>query len=172
MNYKIPLNSRLLGALLHTIGAVPALLTSLGILWILLFSRNISSPQFVIVACMYIAYSYIPIIIFSALTISIFTRKEKRLVRAFISAVGKDAVNYSLNCIVWVVYSVIITGFIFGITCGGVFIAVLTQTMILYCLLPVAIISIAYTINSVIAIIFTLRGARFKSSLLFLPGFR
>ncbi len=162
MNTQIPLRFRIIAAGLQAIlpGLIGSFLGFLALLLISIRSHVNTSLEFVdlynrILGLMLILI--LPVIIWICWLIV-------RRIHPVIDLAGQDAINCALNNLI-----VILTlASIFGTTCGVFnFNQPLANSILNSSLVIVDLVAIAYSINSVISGIFTLRGKHFNNRLIY-----
>jgi uncharacterized Tic20 family protein len=82
----------------------------------------------------------------------------------FVDRSGRDAINCAMNTFMGTMVSLLFSVFVFSVTCGA---GNQDPTLVVYSLILVCGVAIAYFINSLIAAIFALRGYRFHSRLIY-----
>jgi uncharacterized Tic20 family protein len=83
---------------------------------------------------------------------------------SFIDVSARDAINCAINTFLGTMVSLLFSIFVFSVTCGA---GNQDPTLVLYSLILVCGVAIAYFINSLIAVIFALRGYRFQNRLIY-----
>jgi hypothetical protein len=162
MRNKIPLKLRCLGLFIHLIGGIPAILTSMALGWFLIpQAREQLDLSFTVIF-------YLPPAILIVLIITLILRVTVYKIHPFINEASKDATEYSLNSIIWMIFALIFCLFVLFMTCGGTYINMDASFLLVLSIALIFCISISYSLNSIIAMIFTARGYRFKSPLVFL----
>jgi uncharacterized Tic20 family protein len=162
MRNKIPLKLRCLGLFIHLIGGIPAISTSMSLGWLLIpEAREQLDLSFTVLF-------YLPLFISIALVIILIIRVAVNKTHPFINEVSKDAIKYSLNSIIWMTTALIFCLFVFFMTCAGTNVNMDTSFLIVLSIALIFCIAISYSLNSIIAMIFTARGYRFQSPLVFL----
>jgi uncharacterized Tic20 family protein len=161
MNDLIPFKIRLLAAGIHAIFAVPMGIFLLFIVTVLI-SENSSGnySMFGLIAVDFLIG--LPMTIILPIVILIVWQITRKI-HPFVDLSGKDVLNYSLNSLIVTIFFTFVT----STTCGIVSI-VNSSTSIVFIasLIIINAVPIVYTINSVVAGIYALRGYRFKNRLI------
>jgi uncharacterized protein len=87
-----------------------------------------------------------------------------RQLHPFVDRSGKDAINCMLNSLMGTMLFTLLCVFVFAITCGT---GSQDPSLLFLTLIPLSLVIIIYSINSIIAAIFAFGGYNFKSRLIY-----
>jgi uncharacterized Tic20 family protein len=151
INNEIPQRLRLIATGIHMAGAIPSIIVSLLPRNILIMSGDMLMIYMILAS------------IFQPITV-LFAWRVTKHIHPFIDISGRDALNCALNTLVGTIVSMLFCIFVFSVTCG---VGNQDPTLFIISLLIPSFVMVTYFMNSVITGIFTLRGYRFKSRLIY-----
>jgi uncharacterized Tic20 family protein len=158
MRNEIPLKLRCLAFLLHLIGG------SIATSAIILITMYVFSSNRIISDLLVFIPALIPLTIFVSPFLAATIWVGTKDIHPFMNQAGRDAINCLLNTVVGMLLSILLTVFVFSVTCG---IGNQDPRPFFLSFIPFALIAITYFFNSIVSAIFAIQGYRLNSRLIY-----